>query len=43
MRLGWRVVVIWECALRNDANLSLAHLEEFIRGGEEFIEIQTGS
>lgn len=43
MRLGWRVAIIWECALREDAQSSLAHLDKFIRSGEEFVEIQTGN
>lgn len=43
MRLGWRVAIIWECALREDAHSSLAHLDKFIRNGEEFVEIQTGN
>jgi DNA mismatch endonuclease (patch repair protein) len=37
--LGWRVAVVWECALRDDATSSLDQLENFIRSGDTSIEI----
>ena len=37
--LGWRVAVVWECALRDDATSALDQLENFIRSGDTSIEI----
>ena len=36
---GWRVAVIWECCLRDDAEKALEQLTEFIRSESTFIEI----
>ena len=36
---GWRVAVVWECALRNDAANSLDLLANFIRSTDASIEI----
>lgn len=38
-RLGWRVAVIWECALRSDLECSLRRLEAFLSSNEPQIEI----
>lgn len=37
--LGWRVGIIWECALRNSAESSLAALELFLKSGQSDVEI----
>lgn len=36
---GWRVVVVWECALRRAAEGSLADLSEFLRSDRKCQEI----
>lgn len=36
---GWRVVIVWECALRRRAQSSLADLSSFLRSGIEYQEI----
>lgn len=33
---GWRVAVVWECALRSDQLGTLQYLVDFIRNGREF-------
>lgn len=38
-RIGWRVAVIWECALRDDAEGALGQLSAFIRSDIQSIEI----
>lgn len=35
---GWRVAVVWECALRADPDRTLAALEAFIRSDEQSAE-----
>jgi DNA mismatch endonuclease (patch repair protein) len=37
--LGWRVAVVWECALRKCPDASLAALERFLRSEDTEIEI----
>ena len=37
--LGWRVAVVWECALRADAQTTLSALLEFVQGDREFEEL----
>lgn len=37
--LGWRVAVVWECALREDAAGALNLLANFIRSADKSIEI----
>ena len=37
--LGWRVAVVWECALRTDAQTTLDALVEFVRGNREFADL----
>jgi DNA mismatch endonuclease (patch repair protein) len=36
---GWRVSVVWECALRADAEGALQQLSAFLRGPNPFTEI----
>jgi len=36
---GWRVAVVWECALKSDRDAALQRLATFIRSREEFAEI----
>jgi DNA mismatch endonuclease, patch repair protein len=38
-QLGWRVAVVWECALRSNAEKSLEELEAFLRSDQSEIEI----
>lgn len=40
--LGWRVAVIWECALRKDPERTLDRLVSFVRGNSRFLEIGAG-
>lgn len=37
--LSWRVIVVWECSLRNAPELTMNRLEEAIRSDASFIEI----
>ena len=37
--MGWRVAVVWECALRADQSRTLQSLVSFVRSKEEFTEI----
>jgi DNA mismatch endonuclease (patch repair protein) len=39
---GWRVAIVWECALRKDAERTLADLAEFLRSSDPFAEIAFG-
>lgn len=39
---GWRVAVIWECALRKDPGRTLNRLVPFVRGNRRFLEIGAG-
>lgn len=39
--LGWRVAVVWECALKADPEGSLDRLESFLLSGERQTEIST--
>ena len=47
VRLGWRVLVIWECALKGPDRLTVFDLgkvaEDWIRGGRPFAEIPASS
>lgn len=39
--LGWRVAVVWECALKGErAAKGLARLERLIAGASAFLEIE---
>ncbi|MCD9030871.1 very short patch repair endonuclease [Luteimonas sp. Y-2-2-4F] len=38
-KAGWRVAVVWECALRLDAERTLERLASFVRGNRLFLEI----
>lgn len=38
---GWRVAVVWECALRDEEASALSGLENFLVGGEQFLEIRS--
>ncbi len=40
--LGWRVIVIWECVLREEPDSALCKLEQAIRTGVQYAEIQAG-
>ena len=39
--LGWRVAVIWECALRKQFEVSLKRLERFLLSADSQIDIST--
>jgi DNA mismatch endonuclease (patch repair protein) len=39
---GWRVVVVWECAIRADSQAVLDSLHEFLTGNQAFLEIVGG-
>lgn len=36
---GWRVAVVWECALRGSAETVLLGLSEFLRSDRSFVEL----
>lgn len=36
---GWRLAIVWECALKLDCEKSLKHLVAFIRSKRTFVEI----
>lgn len=38
LEIGWRVAVVWECALKMDAISTLERLEDFIRSQRSFEE-----
>jgi len=37
---GWRVAVVWECAVRADATMSVQLLEEWIRSGGTTLHVR---
>lgn len=37
--LGWRIAVVWECALRSDQEEALRSVAEFVRSDRDRIEI----
>lgn len=39
---GWRVAVVWECAVRADATMSVQLLQEWIRSGGTMLEVRGG-
>lgn len=39
MEEGWRVVVVWECALRADSQAVVADVERFLRSQARFLEL----
>lgn len=39
---GWRVAVIWECALRKDPSRTLDRLASFVRSNRRFLEVGAG-
>ena len=39
--LGWRVIVIWECAIRNNREVALRELVTQIRGDAVAVQIQS--
>lgn len=41
LELGWRVIVIWECAIRNDQEKALSELAKHIRGDVLTAQIQS--
>lgn len=41
-RAGWRVAIVWECALRRDAERTLRCLGEFLRSDRTFAELAFG-
>lgn len=41
LALGWRVAVVWECALRDEEDIALCRLEDFLVGDEQFLEVQS--
>lgn len=44
LAMGWRVLIVWECAIRNKGALSVLQetLSVWIRGGDSFGEISGG-
>lgn len=36
---GWRVAIVWECAIRSGVEAVLNRLEDFVRGEEQCMEI----
>jgi DNA mismatch endonuclease (patch repair protein) len=40
LALGWRVIVVWECALRDACDFKLRELEEAIRSAVQQTEIR---
>lgn len=36
---GWRIAVVWECALRSQPEASLAELADFLRSDNSFLEL----
>ena len=41
LTLGWRVAIVWECALREDSNSALTKLEQFLRGSDAQLVIRS--
>lgn len=41
LALGWRVAVVWECALRDEEGVALSRLVDFLRGDEQLLEIES--
>lgn len=39
MKEGWRVVVVWECALRADSQAVFTNVEGFLRSRFRFLEL----
>lgn len=39
---GWRVAVVWECALRKEPERTLDRLVAFVRGNRHFLEVGVG-
>lgn len=39
LQLGWRVGLVWECAVRLDADMAADRLKEFLAGEEDLVEI----
>ncbi|MEF3082714.1 very short patch repair endonuclease [Luteimonas sp. SMYT11W] len=39
---GWRIAVIWECALRKEPEVTLRRLSSFIRSAQQKLEIGLG-
>lgn len=37
--LGWRVAVVWECALKLDSEHALQHVADFVAGDQKEIDI----
>ncbi|KFN48483.1 DNA glycosylase [Arenimonas malthae CC-JY-1] len=38
-RIGWRVAIVWECAIRDDCQQSLSKLVSFVRSESPHVEI----
>lgn len=36
---GWRVAVVWECALRQDPDRAIRMLDQWVRGAQKTIDI----
>lgn len=41
LEAGWRVAVVWECALRDEPATALSSLQGFIRSGHPFVEVRS--
>lgn len=43
LRAGWRVAVVWECAVRKDGDMAGKKLARWIKGGKGNIEVEGDS
>lgn len=39
MEIGWRIAVVWECAIRNSTDKVAEELEQFLRGKSQLLVI----
>lgn len=39
LHLGWRVGLVWECAVRADADMAVDRLKEFLVGEKDRVEV----
>ncbi|WP_341926216.1 very short patch repair endonuclease [Stenotrophomonas geniculata] len=42
LETGWRVAIVWECALKNSTGFTLNELRNFINSNSQFIELSWG-
>lgn len=41
LNMGWRVVIVWECALKHSQESTLRALREFIVGSQSYAELSS--